>query len=62
MAFRMATAMSQDRYLVTHETTEADVRKAVDAVLNDGHLVSKPQVIRIEPARSDEAICQSKID
>jgi homoserine dehydrogenase len=35
--------------LVTHETTEADVRKAVDAVLNDGHLVSKPQVIRIEP-------------
>ncbi|TCD12397.1 homoserine dehydrogenase [Oricola cellulosilytica] len=36
--------------LVTHETTESHVRKAIEAVLEDGHLVSKPQVIRIEPA------------
>jgi len=36
--------------MVTHETTEAHIRSAVDAVMEDGHLVSKPQVIRIEPA------------
>lgn len=36
--------------LVTHETTEAAVRKAVDGVTKDGHLTDKPQVIRIERA------------
>jgi homoserine dehydrogenase len=36
--------------LVTHETTEAAVRKAVEGVTRDGHLVDKPQVIRIERA------------
>ncbi len=36
--------------LVTHETTEAAVRKAVDGVTKDGHLVDKAQVIRIERA------------
>jgi len=36
--------------LVTHETTEAAVRRAVDGVTRDGHLVDKPQVIRIERA------------
>ena len=36
--------------LVTHETTEAAVRKAVDNITKDGHLVDKPQVIRIERA------------
>jgi homoserine dehydrogenase len=36
--------------LVTHETTEAAVRKAVDGMTRDGHLVDKPQVIRIERA------------
>jgi homoserine dehydrogenase len=36
--------------LVTHETTEAAVRKAVDGVTKDGHLIDKPQVIRIERA------------
>jgi homoserine dehydrogenase len=36
--------------LVTHETTEAAVRKAVDGVTKDGHLIDKPQVIRIEGA------------
>ncbi|HRP78005.1 MAG TPA: homoserine dehydrogenase, partial [Aquamicrobium sp.] len=34
--------------LVTHETTEAAVRKAVDGITEDGHLTTKPQVIRIE--------------
>ncbi len=36
--------------LVTHETTEAAVRKAVEGFTKDGHLVDKPQVIRIERA------------
>jgi homoserine dehydrogenase len=36
--------------LVTHETTEAAVRKAVESITRDGHLTSKPQVIRIERA------------
>ena len=36
--------------LVTHETTEAAVRKAVDSITKDGHLIDKPQVIRIERA------------
>ncbi len=36
--------------LVTHETTEAAVRKAVDGITTDGHLTTKPQVIRIERA------------
>ncbi len=36
--------------LVTHETTEAAVRKAVEEITGDGHLVDRPQVIRIERA------------
>jgi homoserine dehydrogenase len=36
--------------LVTHETTEAAVREAVDGITADGHLIDKPQVIRIERA------------
>jgi len=36
--------------LVTHETTEAAVRKAVDGITKDGILIDKPQVIRIERA------------
>ena len=36
--------------LVTHETTEAAVRKAVEGVTKDGLLTDKPQVIRIERA------------
>lgn len=36
--------------LVTHETMELHIRKAIDAVIADGYLASKPQVIRIEPA------------
>lgn len=34
--------------LVTHETTEAAVRRAVDGITKDGHLTDKAQVIRIE--------------
>ncbi|MBZ9843559.1 homoserine dehydrogenase [Mesorhizobium sp. CA5] len=36
--------------LVTHETMEAAVRKAVEGITKDGHLTDKPQVIRIERA------------
>ncbi|MGE0499703.1 MAG: homoserine dehydrogenase [Rhizobiaceae bacterium] len=36
--------------LVTHETTEAAVRKSVDGITRDGFLTDKPQVIRIERA------------
>jgi len=36
--------------LVTHETTEAAVRRAVEGITKDGPLVDKPQVIRIERA------------
>ena len=44
------TATQKTVILVTHETTEAAVRKAVDGVTGDGHLIDKPQVIRIERA------------
>jgi len=36
--------------LVTHETTEAAVRRAVEGITGDGHLTDKAQVIRIERA------------
>jgi homoserine dehydrogenase len=36
--------------LVTHETTEAAVRRAVEGITRDRHLIDKPQVIRIERA------------
>ncbi|MGH6867185.1 MAG: homoserine dehydrogenase [Methyloceanibacter sp.] len=34
--------------MVTHQTTEAAVRKALAAIERDGHVDSKPQMIRIE--------------
>lgn len=34
--------------LITHDTTEAAVRKALDAVSRDGHLRGEPRMIRIE--------------
>ncbi|SDO44322.1 homoserine dehydrogenase [Aureimonas jatrophae] len=34
--------------LITHETTEAAVRRALDAVSRDGHLSGEPRMIRIE--------------
>ncbi|MEC6999830.1 hypothetical protein VXQ18_11185 [Brucella abortus] len=36
--------------LVTHETAESAVKKALEAILKDDHLVDKPQMIRIERA------------
>jgi homoserine dehydrogenase len=44
------TEIQKTVILVTHETTEAAVRKAVDSMTKDAHLTSKPQVIRIERA------------
>ncbi|WP_088348843.1 MULTISPECIES: homoserine dehydrogenase [Rhodomicrobium] len=34
--------------IVTHETTEAAIRQALDAIEADGHVDEKPQMIRIE--------------
>lgn len=34
--------------LITHQTTEAAVRKALEAIMQDGNLIDKPQMIRIE--------------
>jgi len=34
--------------MITHETTEAAVRKALAAIERDGHVDAKPQMIRIE--------------
>lgn len=36
--------------LITHKTSESAIRTAIDSMMNDGHLASKPQVIRIEKA------------
>jgi len=35
--------------LITHETTEAAIRTALDAIHRDGHVAEVPQMIRIEP-------------
>jgi homoserine dehydrogenase len=34
--------------LITHETTEESIRKALDAIEADGKVVARPQMIRIE--------------
>jgi homoserine dehydrogenase len=34
--------------LITYETTESAIRKALDAIKVDGHIVGEPQMIRIE--------------
>jgi homoserine dehydrogenase len=36
--------------LITHETTEAQIRKALAAIKTDGHIEGDPQMIRIEQA------------
>lgn len=36
--------------LITHETSESAIRKAIKSISDDGHVVSEPQVIRIEKA------------
>lgn len=38
----------QDVVLITYETTEEAVRKALEAIENDGHIAASPQMIRIE--------------
>ena len=38
----------KDVILLTYETTEEAVRKALEAIENDGHIVAPPQMIRIE--------------
>ncbi len=39
--------------MITHETTEEAIRKAVDAIENDGKVSERPQVIRIEKLNGD---------
>jgi homoserine dehydrogenase len=34
--------------IITHQTTEASIRQALDAIEADGHVGEKPQMIRIE--------------
>ena len=34
--------------LITHETTEEAIRRALDAIEADGRVAEKPQMIRIE--------------
>ena len=41
-------AKPQDVVLLTYKTTEEAVRKALEAVQKDGHVVASPQMIRIE--------------
>ena len=35
--------------LITYETTETAIRKALESIKADGHIASDPQMIRIEP-------------
>jgi homoserine dehydrogenase len=35
--------------LITYETTEADIKEALDEIFRDGHIAAQPQMIRIEP-------------
>ncbi len=42
-------AEPQPVILITYETTETAVRKALDAIKSDGHIAGDPQLIRIEP-------------
>jgi homoserine dehydrogenase len=34
--------------LITHETTEENIRKALEAIEADGKVAARPQMIRIE--------------
>lgn len=46
------TDMSKTIILVTHATTEASIRKAVEGIKQETYLVGEPQVIRIERPRA----------
>ena len=43
-----AAALAVPVTFITHATHEAAIRRAVEAVVADGHIAEKPQVIRIE--------------
>ena len=45
----MVPEAPQPVILITYETTETAIRKALDAIEADGHIASEPQMIRIEP-------------
>ncbi|MGE0231666.1 MAG: homoserine dehydrogenase [Flavobacteriaceae bacterium] len=34
--------------MITHDTTEAQIRRALEAIVADGHIAGRPQMIRIE--------------
>jgi homoserine dehydrogenase len=42
-----AAGKSQDIILITYETTEMRINKAIEAIKTDGHIIAPPQVIRI---------------
>ena len=44
----VASALAVPVTFITHATHEGAIRRAVDAVIADGHIAEKPQVIRIE--------------
>src|SRR5262245_48929814 len=46
---RPTPGMPTSVILITHETTEAAIRAALDAIHKDGQVSEKPQMIRIEP-------------
>jgi len=46
---RLAPGLPTPVILITHETTEAAIRAALDAIHKDGEVSEKPQMIRIEP-------------
>jgi homoserine dehydrogenase len=46
---RPTPGMPTSVILITHETTEAAIRAALDAIHKDGQVSQKPQMIRIEP-------------
>jgi homoserine dehydrogenase len=46
---RLAPGLPTPVILITHETTEAAIRGALDAIHQDGEVSEKPQMIRIEP-------------
>ena len=43
-----ADAAAASVVLITHETTEENIRKALDAIEADGNIAARPQMIRIE--------------
>jgi homoserine dehydrogenase len=46
---RLAPGLPTPVILITHETTEAAIRGALEAIHRDGEVSEKPQMIRIEP-------------